>query len=79
MRSPLLLSGPKIRVAYFEASKKKCYFNDPQKFDLNGVYEVTFFDLNPQSRLYEFFVQIKVMNLPFDCLYCNWIEDEDSP
>ena len=34
-----------------------------------GVYEVTLFDLKPQSRLYEFLVQIKVMDLLFsiDC------------
>ena len=36
---------------------------------LMGVYEVTFFDLKPQSRLYEFLVQIKVMDFSFDCLY----------
>ena len=31
-----------------------------------GVYELTFFDLKPQSRLYEFLVQIKVMDFSFD-------------
>ena len=36
----------------------------------NGVYEVIFFDLKPKSWLYEFLVQIKVMDFSFDCLYC---------
>ena len=34
-----------------------------------GVNEVTFFDLEPQNRLYEFLVQIKVTDFSFDCLY----------
>ena len=41
----------------------------PVNLILMGVYEVTFFDLKPQSRLYEFLVQIKVMDFSFDCLY----------
>ena len=30
------------------------------------VIEVTFLDLKPQSKLYEFWVQIKVMDFSFD-------------
>ena len=36
------------------------------------VYEVTFFDLKPQRRLYEFLVHIKVMDFSFDCLYLKF-------
>ena len=49
MRSPSLLSGPKIRYAYFEASFSKMI--------LMWTYAITFFHLKPQSRLYEFLVQ----------------------
>ena len=34
-----------------------------------GVFKITFFDLKPQSRLYEFLVQINAMDFSFDCLY----------
>ena len=74
MRSPSLLFGPKILKAYFDASNKNVTsmnFNDPSFFKnmiLIRVYDVTFFDLKPQSRLYEFLVQIKVMDFSFNCL-----------
>ena len=59
MRSPSLLSGQKIRKAYFEASNRKMLLRRPDphplKSDLMGVIEVTFLELKPQNRLYEFF------------------------
>ena len=70
MRSPSLLSGPKIRKAYFEASNRKMLLDRPPlKSDFKGVIEVTFLDLKPQSKLYEFLVQIKLMDFSFHCLY----------
>ena len=42
--------------------------NSSKKYSLLLKY-LTFFDLKPQSRLYEFLVQIKVMDFWFDCLY----------
>ena len=66
MRIPSLLSGPKIRKAYFEASYRKMLIHRPPlKSDFKGVIEVSFFDLKPQSRLYELLVQIKVMEFSF--------------
>ena len=41
----------------------------PLKSDFKGVIEVTLLDLKPQNRLYEFLVQIKVMEFSFDCLF----------
>ena len=37
---------------------------------LNKIYynEVAFFDLKSQSGLYEFLVQIKLMDFSFDCI-----------
>ena len=70
MRSPSLLSGPKIRKAYFEASYRKMLIHRPPlKSDFKGVIEITFLDLKPQSRLYEFLVQIKEMDFSLNCLY----------
>ena len=42
---------------------------------LNKIYynEVAFFDLKSQSRLYEFLVQIILMDFTFDCFYINHI------
>ena len=60
MRSPSLLSGPKIRNAYFEVSNRKMLLHRPPlKSDFKGVIKVTFFDLKPQSRIYPFLFQIK--------------------
>ena len=43
MRSPLLLSGPKIRKAYFEASNtKNLIHTPPSKSDFRGVIKVFF-------------------------------------
>ena len=70
MRSPSLLSKPKIRKAYFEASNLKFLLHRPPLIsDFMGVTKVEFLDLKPQSRLYEFLVQIKVMDFSFYCLY----------
>ena len=56
MRSPTLLSGPKIRKAYFEVSNPKMLLHRPplkSNFKgLRGVIEVTLLDLKPQNRLY---------------------------
>ena len=57
MRSLSLLSGPKIRKAYFEASNPKYLFHRPPlKSYFRGVIKVKFPDLMPQSGLYEFLV-----------------------
>ena len=49
---------------------EKCYFIDPHLKS----------DFKPQSRLYEFLVQIKVMDFSFDCLYLYWgFCKNDSP
>ena len=38
MRSPILLSGPKIRKAYFEASNpKNCFHRPPSTSNFRGV------------------------------------------
>ena len=51
MRSPSLLSGPKIRKAYFEASNPKNLLHRPQlKSDFRVVIEVNFLDLKPQAK-----------------------------
>ena len=72
MRSPSLLSGPKISKAYFGASNRKMLLDRPPlKLDFKEVIEVTFCDLKPQSMLYEYFVQIKVMDFSFDCFYLH--------
>ena len=48
MKSPSLLSGPKIRKANFEASNRKMLLHRrPLKSDFKGVIEVTFLDLTP--------------------------------
>ena len=44
---------------------QKCYL----KSDIDGVYKVTFFNLKPKIRLYEFLVQVKVIDFSFNCLY----------
>ena len=70
MKVPTLLSGPKIRKAYFEPSNPNILIHTPQsKSDFRGVIKVKFLDLKPQSRLYEILVQIKVMDFSFYCLY----------
>ena len=70
MRSPLLLSGPKIRKAYFEASNPNFLLHRPPlKSYYRGVIKEKTLDLKPKSRFYEFLVQIKVMDFSFDCLY----------
>ena len=54
MKSPSLLSGPKIHKAYSEASYRKMLIHRPPlKSDFNGVIEVRILDLKHQSRLYE--------------------------
>ena len=69
MRSPSLSSGQKIIKAYFEASNRKMLLHrSTLKSDFNGVIEVTFLKMKPQSRHNEFLVQIKVMDFSFDCL-----------
>ena len=65
MRSPSLLSGPKIEGS----NRKMLLHRTPLKSDFKGGHEVTFLDLKPQSRLYEFLVQVKVTDFSFDCLY----------
>ena len=48
MRSPSLLSGPKIRKAYFEASNPKILLHRPPlRSDFRGVIKVKFLDLKP--------------------------------
>ena len=70
MRSPSLLSGPKIRKAYFQDSNRKMLIHRPPLNSyFKGVKEVKILDLKPQSRLYEILVQIKVMDFSFYCLY----------
>ena len=48
MRSPSLLSGPKIRKIEIEI----CYFIDPIKPDFRGIIEVTFLDLKQALRIF---------------------------
>ena len=70
MRCPSLLSGPKIRKAYFGASNRKMLIHRPHLNQiLREIIEVKFLDLKPQSRLYEFLVEIKVMDFSFYWLY----------
>ena len=70
MRIPSLVSGLKIRKAYFEVSNPKMFLHRPPlKSDFKGVIEVKILDLKPQSRLYEFLLQIKVMDFSLDFLY----------
>ena len=64
MRSQSFVSGPKIHKAY---EIEKCHFIDPHLNQIiRGLIEVTSMDLKPQSRLFEFLVQIKVMDFSFD-------------
>ena len=48
MRSPSLLSGPKIRKAYFQDSNRKMLIHRPPLNSyFKGVKEVKFLDLKP--------------------------------
>ena len=72
MRIPSLLSGPKNRKAYFEASNPKVLLQSPPwNLILMGVYEVHFWIWNLKVGFTNFWsrIQIKGMDFSFDCLY----------